>query len=210
MMGWNYPYQNCVTNRQLSAGRACEKRELNTLSLLATEGSPELKEGLHYFAFEMFISGILRNPPRFCIKNNCVFSLSLAYTLPLHKKPRIDSRMHPQTRQLLLPFAAVSMISLLACTRALAFVSRGPSGVAIRLKGVGSTAIAARLLSSSISGKNGRTSSRLGTRMDVASPAVDVKTSNSSDGTANAGVVGKTPRNRLISAPPNFTPNPYE
>lgn len=104
--------------------------------------------------------------------------------------------MHPKTHQLLLPLAAVSMISLPTSARALAFVT---GGSVARLKG-GYTVLAARASSSSNRAWRARRP-----RMEL---AVDTKPAETA-GVGVAGVEAKTPTSKLLYAPPKFTPEPY-
>lgn len=106
--------------------------------------------------------------------------------------------MHPKTHRLLLPLAAVSMISLPTSARALAFVT---GGTVARLKG-GYAVLAGRASSSS----NRQAWRARRPRMEL---AVDSKPAETVDVVVE-GLAGKTPASKLLYAPPKFTPEPYE
>ncbi|CAN0237168.1 unnamed protein product [Ectocarpus sp. 6 AP-2014] len=94
--------------------------------------------------------------------------------------------MYQTTGRLLLPLAAVSMMSLPSCTRA--FVVR------------------TRPVCAALAGRATSTSSRHPPRRARSSPRMELAV----DITAVAEVAEKTPANKLLYAPPKFTPTPYE
>lgn len=110
--------------------------------------------------------------------------------------------MHSTRRKLLLPLAAASMISLPTSVRALAFATRAAGGVRVR---GGCAVLAAQTVRPSSSRHTGRSSSWSSPRMELAvdsSPLV-------ADATDTEPLT-KTPANKLLYAPPKFTPIPYE
>ena len=112
--------------------------------------------------------------------------------------------MHSTRRKLLLPLAAASMISLPTSARALAFATRAAGGV--RVRGGGALLAAQTVRPSPSSSRRIARSSRWGSpRMELAvdsSPLV-------ADAT-DVEPLAKTPANKLLYAPPKFTPIPYE
>lgn len=110
--------------------------------------------------------------------------------------------MHSTRRKLLLPLAAASMISLPTSARALAFATRAAGGVRVR---GGCAVLAAQTVRPSSSRHTARSSSWSSPRMELA-----VDSSPLMADATDVEPLAKTPANKLLYAPPKFTPIPYE
>lgn len=136
--------------------------------------------------------------------------------------PACSPRMRPRQRQLL-PFAAVSMISLPHCSRAVAFVTarggvlgfsplarlslqqQSRAGAAFTLP-----TIAVRSFRNSHRLAGSRSRSKHKAKMELAVVAVEgnaAVVAEDEGGETQAAV--KTPNSKLLFAPPKFTPTPF-